>query len=315
MLNGWSDREPIKYCCVSPLLTARARLICGPPGRRGDRRVHRAAFGHPWHLRGRGCSGLVAGGSVARAFARNRAGARRRCARRSASPTSSFRRSDFVENPDDWIALITFSLTALVVGELELVPNVGASHSGTASEIEQLYAQVRCSVQARRRAEAARRNEQLKSALLDALTHNGHRSRRSRGVVTAMLSSGNVDVTSLTTANRRELLLVIDEEADRLNRFIEALSGADRPDRRTGNVPGCRRRSSREGSRGAAETVARHHHVRVTIEPHMPQLAVDRSAIGEAIYTLIDNASNAAAQQHHHGSRLVERPAACPAGD
>jgi len=40
-----------------------------------------------------------------------------------------------------------------------------------------------------------------------------------------------------------------------------------------------------------AETVARRHHVVVLIEPDLPQLAVDRSAIGEALYTIIDNAS------------------------
>ncbi|MFN7984278.1 MAG: ATP-binding protein [Vicinamibacterales bacterium] len=200
----------------------------------------------------------------------------------------------FVENPDDWIALITFSLTALVVGELA----AGAERRRVAledgkREIEQLYAQLGAAFERASEAEAARRNEQLKSALLDALTHNLRTPLTAiKASVTAMLSSGNVDVTSLTTANRRELLLVIDEEADRLNRFIEALSGADRPDPAQ---PGTFRAVDvdhlvREAV-ARAETVARHHHVRVTIEPHMPQLAVDRSAIGEAIYTLIDNAS------------------------
>jgi len=40
-----------------------------------------------------------------------------------------------------------------------------------------------------------------------------------------------------------------------------------------------------------AETVARRHHVVVSVAAGLPQLAVDRSAIGEALYTLIDNAS------------------------
>jgi len=200
----------------------------------------------------------------------------------------------FIENPEDWIALVTFSLTALVVGELA----AGAERRRVAledgkREIEQLYAQLGAAFERASEAEAARRNEQLKSALLDALTHNLRTPLTAiKASVTAMLSSGNVDVTSLTTANRRELLLIIDEEADRLNRFIEALSGADLPDPAQ---PGTFREVDvdhlvRE-SVARAETVARHHHVRVIIEPHLPPLAVERSAIGEALYTLLDNAS------------------------
>ena len=200
----------------------------------------------------------------------------------------------FIENPDDWITLVTFSLTALVVGELA----AGAERRRIAledgkREIEQLYAQLGAAFERASDAEAARRNEQLKSALLDALTHNLRTPLTAiKASVTAMLSSGNVDPTSLTTANRRELLLVIDEEADRLNRFIEALSVADRPDPAQ---PGTFRAVDvdhlvREAV-ARAETVARHHRMRLLIEPHLAQLAVDRSAIGEAIYTLIDNAS------------------------
>lgn len=175
----------------------------------------------------------------------------------------------FIENPDDWIALVTFSVTALVVGELA----AGAERRRIAledgkREIEQLYAQLGAAFERASEAEAARRNEQLKSALLDALTHNLRTPLTAiKASVTAMLSSGNVDLTSLTNANRRELLLVIDEEADRLNRFIEALSGADRPDPAH---PGTFRVDVDHLVREAvarAETVARHHHVRVIIEP------------------------------------------------
>ena len=79
---------------------------------------------------------------------------------------------------------------------------------------------------------------------------------------------------------------MIDEESDRLNRFIEGLSVADRPDPTQPNS--FRAVSVDQVVREAvarAETVARRHHVVVLIEPDLPQLAVDRSAIGEALYT------------------------------
>jgi two-component system sensor histidine kinase KdpD len=133
-----------------------------------------------------------------------------------------------------------------------------------------------------------------------------------------MLSSGEIDLTSLSTASRRELLLIIDEESDRLNRFIEGLSVADRPDPTQPNS--FRAVSSEQVVREAvarAETVARRHRVVVSVPSGLPPLAVDRSAIGEALYTLIDNASkyspvntsirvSAAAEGDRHVRLVVE---------
>ena len=63
------------------------------------------------------------------------------------------------------------------------------------------------------RAEAARQSEMLKSALLDSLAHD----------IKTPLTSIKAAVTSLLGGDRppadRELLSIIDEEADRLNRI------------------------------------------------------------------------------------------------
>ncbi|MEQ1913195.1 MAG: DUF4118 domain-containing protein, partial [Vicinamibacterales bacterium] len=200
----------------------------------------------------------------------------------------------FIENPNDWVAFGTFTLTALVVGELAgRAERRRIELEDGKREIEQLYAQLGAAFERASEAEAARRNEQLKSALLDALTHNLRTPLTAiKASVTAMLSSGEIDFASLTNANRRELLLIIDEESDRLNRFIEGLSVADRPDL---SQPNSFRAADVEHlireTVARAETVARHHHVNVSVAPGLPALAVDRSAIGEALYTLIDNAS------------------------
>jgi len=199
-----------------------------------------------------------------------------------------------IEDPNDWVAFGTFTITAIVVGELA----ARAERRQVALEdgkraIEQLYQQLGEAFERASEAEAARRNEQLKSALLDALTHNLRTPLTAiKAAVTAMLSSGEIDLAALSNASRRELLLIIDEESDRLNRFIEGLSVADRPDPTQPNS--FRAVAVEQVVREAvsrAETVARRHRVVVSVAAGLPQLAVDRSAIGEALYTLIDNAS------------------------
>jgi two-component system sensor histidine kinase KdpD len=96
----------------------------------------------------------------------------------------------------------------------------------------------------------------------------------------------------MSIESRRDLLQVIDEESDRLNRFIEGLSGADRPDASEG-------RSVRVVQLGdivrealtRSNTVLRRHHIEVAIDDSVPALAVDRAAIAEVLYILLDNAS------------------------
>lgn len=226
----------------------------------------------------------------------------------------------FIEDINDWVAFGTFTITAIVVGELAARAERRQQELEEGKrEIEQLYQQLGAAFERASEAEAARRNEQLKSALLDALTHNLRTPLTAiKASVTAMLSSGEIDSSALSSASRRELLLVIDEESDRLNRFIEGLTVADRPDP---TQPGSFRAVGVEQivreAVARAETVARRHHVVVTIAPRLPQIAVDRSAIGEAIYTLIDNASKyspvnttirvgATLQDEHHVRIAVE---------
>jgi two-component system sensor histidine kinase KdpD len=64
--------------------------------------------------------------------------------------------------------------------------------------------------------EAAREGERLKSALLDAITHDFRTPLTSvKASVTSLISNGN-----LTGEQRTELLSVINEECDRLNRLV-----------------------------------------------------------------------------------------------
>src|SRR5206468_12112386 len=143
-------------------------------------------------------------------------------------------------------------------------------------------------------AEAARRNEQLKAALLDALTHNLRTPLTAiKAAVTALIGVEVWRVGSeLSSEGHRELLQVIDEESDRLNRFIEGLSSADRRD--ASQAPSLR--SERlDGIVAAAvaraDNLAREHRVVVSLEGTLPPLSVDPASIIEVIYMLLDNAS------------------------
>jgi K+-sensing histidine kinase KdpD len=200
-----------------------------------------------------------------------------------------------IEDVNDWVAFFTFTVTAIVVGELaaraerrQLEAEEGRK------EIEQLYQQLGAAFERASEAEAARRNEQLKAALLDALTHNLRTPLTAiKASVTALIGSGEpVSAAGLSQEGRRDLLHVIDEESDRLNRFIEGLSAADRPDpsqqstlRRTELDTIVREALTRAG------TVMRRHRSQVSLDRNLPRLAVDPAAVAEVLYILLDNAS------------------------
>ena len=201
----------------------------------------------------------------------------------------------FVQELNDWVALLSFTLTAVIVGELSARAERRQLEAEEGKrEIEQLYQQLGAAFERASQAEAARQSEQVKAALLDALTHNLRTPLTAiKAGVTALIGSAAPEPSAgLTLENRRELLQVIDEESDRLNRFIEGLSAADRPD-------------PSQAARGAvvalepivrealtrADTVLRHHRVQVNLAPGLPPLAVDPAAVAEVLYILLDNAS------------------------
>jgi K+-sensing histidine kinase KdpD len=200
-----------------------------------------------------------------------------------------------IEDPEDWIAFVVFTFTAVIAGELaSRAERRTAEAQAGREEIERLYRELQNAFDRASEAEAARRNEQLKAALLDALTHNLRTPLTAiKAAVTALMGSGVWRPGSeLSDEGRRELLMVIDEESDRLNRFIEGLSAADRAEPaspihlRTVDLEDVLRAGLMR-----AETVTRHHHVAVAVEKGLPPLSVDSAALTEVIYILLDNAS------------------------
>ena len=193
------------------------------------------------------------------------------------------------------LAFITFTTSVVIVawlaarGEQRRLEALDGRR-----EIERLYQELQSAFDRASEVEAVRRNEQLKAALLDALTHNLRTPLTAiKAAVTALIgTTGRSGTVGLSTENRRELLEVIDEESDRLNRFVEGLSVAERPD---GAQPAPHRGAGVDEVIGAgvarASAVTARHQVRVEVPTAIPPVAVDAAAVAEVIYMLLDNAS------------------------
>jgi K+-sensing histidine kinase KdpD len=199
-----------------------------------------------------------------------------------------------VGDPSDWAALISFIIIVVVGGELASAAERRAAEAQAGRrEIERLYQELQLAFDRASEAEAARRNEELKAALLDALTHNLRTPLTAiKAAVTAMIGSGGPEVSDLSEESRSELLLVIDEESDRLNRFIEGLSTAAQPD--TVSRPQLRAVPLEDIVRAGlmrAETITRDHRVVIALDRDLPPVWVDSPSIAEAIYIHVDNAS------------------------
>src|SRR5262249_34975827 len=101
--------------------------------------------------------------------------------------------------------------------------------------------------------------------------------------------------------DRIELLQVINEETDRLNRFIEGLSTTDGERSQPTHLREVRVDAIVRAGLMRAETVTRDHRLAVHGASDLPAVSVDPSAMTEVIYILLDNASKYAPA----GTRIV----------
>ena len=200
-----------------------------------------------------------------------------------------------ITDPDDWVAFVSFTVTAVIAGELASRAERRAAEAQAGRlEIERLYQELKNAFDRASEAEAARRNEALKSALLDALTHNLRTPLTAiKASVTALLGDRRRGIhTELSLEGRRELLQVIDEESDRLNRFIEGLSTTDGT--APAQPPHLRAVALDDVVRAGlmrAETLTRDHHLVVELHDGLPAVSVDAPSVAEVVYILLDNAS------------------------
>jgi two-component system sensor histidine kinase KdpD len=201
--------------------------------------------------------------------------------------------------PDNWIALAAFLITAVTAGQLSASAKRRAEEAESGRrEIERLYAELRDAFERASHAEALRQSEKLKSALLDAVTHDLRTPLTSiKASITTLLDEvrGRVDTepVALDAESRVEMMEVIDEESDRLSRFISGLIELARIEagelhlrRRWGAVD-----EIISTALSRAEPITRSHRVDLEVEKELPGVRVDERAVSEVVYTLIDNAA------------------------
>jgi K+-sensing histidine kinase KdpD len=205
-----------------------------------------------------------------------------------------------ISDPHNWVAIIAFLLTAVTVGQLSARAKQRTKEAEVGKrEIERLYEELRDAFQRASHAEALRQSEKLKSALLDAVTHDLRTPLTSiKASITTLLdevrgrTDGN-EMVALDEESKLEMMEVIDEESDRLNRFIGGLIELARIE--AGEMHLRRRWGTVEEITSAAlqraEPITRGHDLEVNIEADLPVVRVDERAVSEVVYTLVDNAA------------------------
>ena len=205
-----------------------------------------------------------------------------------------------ISDPHNWVAIIAFLLTAVTVGQLSARAKQRTEEAEVGKrEIERLYEELRDAFERASHAEALRQSEKLKSAVLDAVTHDLRTPLTSiKASITTLLDEvrGRTDgnqLVALDEESKIEMMEVIDEESDRLNRFIGGLielarieAGEMHLRRRWGTVD-----EITSAALQRAEPITHGHRVEVDIENDLPVVRVDERAVSEVVYTLVDNAA------------------------
>jgi two-component system sensor histidine kinase KdpD len=137
--------------------------------------------------------------------------------------------------------------------------------------------------------EAERQGERLKSALLDSITHDFRTPLTSmKAAVSSLLGSGNPDA-----AQSRELLTIINEECDRLNRLVEeagemAKLEAGEFELELAPTP---IEEIIEASLAQCKAALAGRPVDLRVNPGLPPVRADLERAKEAMVQLIDNAN------------------------
>jgi two-component system sensor histidine kinase KdpD len=202
-----------------------------------------------------------------------------------------------IADPENWVALAAFFLTALIAGSLSGRAKRRAEEAEKRQkEIEDLYAQLKEMFAKAGQVEAMKQSEQLKSALLDAVTHDLRTPLTSMKAAATTLLAGAGNSQSgmvLDDEARHELLEVINNEIDRLNHHLEGLieiakieAGAMQPRRTWTNME-----EIVSISLTRAASIVAHHTVKRQLEEGLPPVRVDEKSISEVLYLVLENAA------------------------
>jgi two-component system, OmpR family, sensor histidine kinase KdpD len=194
-----------------------------------------------------------------------------------------------IEMPEN-LAFLPMRLGTRVVGSMGIegsLPSRGvldAICSLIAIAIERAAATEKLS-----KAEAARESEQLRSILLDSVTHEF------RTPLTAIKASATTLLSNpdLETSERTELLTVINEESDRLNRLVGEAAEMSQLDAHQVELH-MESRSVQdviEATLADLKQTLGNHPMEVRLDPKLPHVRVDAERIQEVLMHLLENAA------------------------
>jgi two-component system sensor histidine kinase KdpD len=194
-----------------------------------------------------------------------------------------------ITRPEDVVAFIVFVTTAVLVGQLSsrLEKRVLLTEKQSRELVHVRGKFERAAAQAAE-ADALRKSEQLKTALLDAVTHD---LRTPLTSIKAAIST--IRAESVTPEVQRELFEVIEEESDRLNHFIQGMM--DLAKLQAGEITLASRNVAPEemveDALLRAGSLLDGHPVEVAIASGLPSPKVDPRLISQVIFTLLENAA------------------------
>lgn len=206
-----------------------------------------------------------------------------------------------ISESQNLIAWAAFTITAVIAGQLSGYARKRAEEAERGKqEIERLYNELQGAFAKASQAEAFRQSEKLKSALLDAVTHDLRTPLTSiKASVTTLLDANKNNHFKLDDEGKQEFLEIINEETDRLNSFIEGMVELARLE--AGAITLRRNWSGVEEIIGTAleraKMILQNHRVKLEIERELPSVRVDAKAVAEVVYTLLDNAANYSPEQ------------------
>jgi K+-sensing histidine kinase KdpD len=190
----------------------------------------------------------------------------------------------------DLVALVTFSVVSIVVGQLS------ARAQRKTAEVQRLYDRLREAFEQSSKLEALKQSEQLKSALLDAVTHDLRTPLTSiKAAATALMNSqrNQASLSGFGPDAEREFLHMIVDQADRLNHFIEGMLELAKV--QSGNFGDQASTDSVEEIIGAAlaraDKLLTSHQVRCICEDDLLVSSVSPKAIAQVVFSLVENAT------------------------
>jgi K+-sensing histidine kinase KdpD len=193
----------------------------------------------------------------------------------------------------DLVALVVFAIVAVASGTLAELARARAAESERRREqADRALAELAALAHERDRmqaeaveAEALRRSDELKTALLRSVSHD------LRTPLTSIIAAGAaLDSPSVTAEERRELSDAVVEQGQRLSRLVENLldvsrleTGNAEPRREPVDLPGLLEAARHSiGARGEA--------VRLALDSDLPPLSADPTQLERAFANLLENA-------------------------